>query len=241
MSVTLGSAFAGIGGWELGLSRSIPGLKTIWQIESDPFCRRILARHWPDAIRYGDITTLDMSRLESPDILAAGFPCTDISLCGGRTGLKGEKSGLWYNLWEIIRFLRCRVVLLENVAAITGNGLREIGACFASIGYDLEWTVISASGSVGAPHLRRRWFAVAYPHSLRAQIQAEREQSGIDLSGGIGPVRSPHWESWPTLPGICGVNDGISHRLDRVRSLGNAIVPQIAELIGQLVVRSGLL
>jgi hypothetical protein len=79
--LTVGSLFSGIGGIELGLEAT-GGFRTIWQVEIDPYCRRILEKHWPEIPKYGDITRLDPASLERPDLLAGGFPCQDLSTAG---------------------------------------------------------------------------------------------------------------------------------------------------------------
>tara|TARA_Y100000593_G_C4323788_1_gene345514 strand:+ start:1849 stop:2727 length:879 start_codon:yes stop_codon:yes gene_type:complete len=278
--ITLGSAFSGIGGFELGLERSsIPDLRTIWQIEKNEFCRKVLARHWPNALRYNDIEKLDYSGIEVPDILCAGFPCQDISVAGKQAGLKGENSGLWYNLFELIGILRPRIVLLENVPNVVNLGLPQICGAMAEIGYDMQWGIVSAA-SMGAPHLRRRWFAVAYPCDQWALLQQKSGQhkekvfthrlgSAQDASYspckhrkknsklskrmeeeqfveyGSGENRGFHpgnyWKGFPVKSGICRRDDGIPNRLDRIRSLGNAIVPACSEYVGNCLVDSGLI
>jgi DNA (cytosine-5)-methyltransferase 1 len=115
--LTVGSLFSGIGGIELGLEAT-GGFRTIWQVEIDPYCRRILEKHWPEVPKYGDITKLSSDDLERPDLLAGGFPCQDLSTAGLRAGLSGSRSGLWREFLRLIRDLRPRYVLVENVAAL---------------------------------------------------------------------------------------------------------------------------
>ena len=273
--IKIGSLFAGIGGFELGLERAIPGAKTIWQVEQNPFCQKVLAKHWPDAKIYNDVRNITKDTVEPVDILCGGFPCQDISLAGKGRGLHGEKSGLWWEMLRIISELRPRIIVLENVAAITIRGGREVVGSLAEIGYCTEWTVISAR-DFGAPHLRRRWFAVAYSDSIRSrqtrhreldstrregsQIQRRRSQKSADSNsasckgGGISVgvqqkdsdsdlsfSKERYWRQASSVSALCGVDDGIPDRLDRLRALGNAIVPQCSEWVGQQIVKSGLL
>ncbi len=261
--IRIGSAFSGIGGFEVGLERSISNSKTVWQIEQNPFCQKILRKHWPDAKIYDDVREVGAHNLEPVDIFCAGFPCQDISVAGKGEGLDGKKSGFWWECFRIISELRPRIIVLENVAAITFRGGREVVGSLASIGYDAEWTIISAK-QFGAPHLRKRWFCVAYPNrdsqssrskhetplegntantiSERTQVQIEGEQSSIPLFGSKGTKNSyNYWqENVPESP-LCRVDDGIPNRVDRLRALGNAIVPQCSEYIGKCIVGSGLL
>ena len=107
--IRIGSLFAGIGGFELGLERAISGSETIWQVEREPFCQKVLKKHWPNATIYDDVRTVGSHNLESVDILCGGFPCQDISTAGKGKGLEGEKSGLWFEMLRIISELRPRV------------------------------------------------------------------------------------------------------------------------------------
>lgn len=161
--ITIGSCFSGIGGFELGLERAIPNSTTIWQIEQDRFCQSVLARHWPSAVIHQDIRQVSSKVLPYVDIMCGGFPCQDISIAGKQEGINGEKSGLWWEMHRLISEIRPRVIVLENVAAIVRNGLSTVSESLAQLGYDLEWQIISAR-QFGAPHIRRRWFGVAYPN-----------------------------------------------------------------------------
>ena len=265
--IRIGSAFSGIGGFELGLERAIPNSKTVWQVEQNTFCQKILRKHWPDAKIYDDVREVGAHNLEPVDIFCAGFPCQDISVAGKGEGLNGKKSGLWWECFRIISELRPRIIVLENVSAITFRGGREVVGSLTSIGYDrCEWQVISAR-MFGAPHIRRRWFLVGYAsdtnsqskpdsshhaqtlegdttHTIseRTQVQTEGEQSSISLSGSKGTKNSHNYwrENVPESP-VCRVDDGVPNRMDRLRALGNAIVPQCSEYIGRCIVESGLL
>src|ERR1039457_217076 len=105
--MTFGSLFAGIGGMDLGLERA--GMECRWQIEIDPFCTKVLEKHWPKVKRYGDITKLNGSELESVDLICGGFPCQDVSLAGLRKGIgSGTRSGLYADMLRIVSVLRPR-------------------------------------------------------------------------------------------------------------------------------------
>lgn len=163
--IKIGSLFAGIGGFELGLERAIPNSETVWQVEQEPFCQKILKKHWPHSKIYNDVRAVGAHNLEQVDIICGGFPCQDISQANATAkGLEGEKSGLWFEMLRIISELRPRVAIMENVPAIYFRGLSTVLGGLSEIGYDVEWRTISAR-QFGAPHLRRRWFAVAYPNS----------------------------------------------------------------------------
>jgi DNA (cytosine-5)-methyltransferase 1 len=159
--IKIGSCFAGIGGFELGLERAIPNSCTIWQIEQNKYCQSILKKHWPNNKIYGDIRTINTAELEPVDIICGGFPCQDISTAGKMEGIHGKRSSLWFEMWRIISDLQPRIIVLENVPAITFQGLDTVLGCLAQLGYSAEWGIISAR-DFGAPHLRKRWFLVAY-------------------------------------------------------------------------------
>lgn len=155
---TIGSLFSGIGGLERGLELAMPGARTVWQVENDEFCRKVLATHWPDAVRYGDVSTT--SGLASVGVVCGGFPCQDISIAGKGAGIDGKRSGLWQEFARIVGEVGPRVVVVENVAALASRGLSRVLRDLARLGYVGSWNVVSAA-SVGAPHLRRRIFIVA--------------------------------------------------------------------------------
>lgn len=174
--LNIGSLFSGIGGLELGLEVAGVG-KTIWQVEQDDFCRNVLAKHWPEAERFDDIKTVGANNLRYADIICGGFPCQDISLAGSGAGLAGERSGLWGEMHRVIREIRPRFVIVENVPALTGRGLGTVLGDLASCGYDAQWDCISAA-SIGACHRRDRLFIIAHntdPHSGRREEQREQE------------------------------------------------------------------
>lgn len=173
---SIGSLFAGIGGFELGLERAIPGAFTQWQVEQNNFCQKVLAKHWPEARIYEDVRNITKNNVEQVDILCGGFPCQDISTAGKGEGLHGEKSGLYWEMHRIIDELQPRAVIMENVAAITIRGLGTVLGSLSQIGYDAEWCTIRAS-DFGAPHKRERWFCIAYPRTIGYYISNERKLS----------------------------------------------------------------
>lgn len=227
---TIGSLFSGIGGLELGLERAGLG-RTIWQAESDPFCRRVLAKHWPNVRQYTDIREID----QGADIMCGGFPCQDLSSAthGLGDGLEGEKSGLWFAYLDVVRKFRPDVVIVENVDTWR-RWLPTVRGDLENLGYVVEAYALAAE-NVGAPHIRARVFAVAYanPHEQPAcTLDAQ-----APILQAIANAVQGHWRSGP--PGGFRVADGISPRVDRCRAqaLGNAVVPQVAEIIGLEVKR----
>lgn len=238
--MNVGSLFSGIGGFDLGLERA--GFTISWQVEIDSYCQRVLAKHWPHVTRYGDITAMDWSTVQPVDLLCGGFPCQDLSFAGKRAGIEGARSGLWSEYVRAIVQLRPRYVLVENVPGLLTNAymgrvLGDLAAC----GYDAEWTVLSA-GSIGAPHLRERVWILAYPNSHGLEAHANEEILCLSSNNGyaerfIGSMGgASQWaEPCPIGARPMGVGNGIPTDVDRLRGLGNAVVPQIAEALGRMI------
>jgi DNA (cytosine-5)-methyltransferase 1 len=263
--------FSGIGGFSLGLERA--GMRTVAFCEADPFCRAVLAKHWPNVPCYDDVRTLSAARLAADgiavDVICGGFPCQDISFAGKGAGLAGERSGLWYEFHRLIEEIRPRCAIIENVSALRSRGLDAVLGSLAAIGYDAEWHCIPAS-AVGAPHRRDRIWIVAYRNAddesqsviavndearrvssdgAVADTQSQRvegrrpvrePQSRISITEGLlgrhrAACRAAHWE---VEPGVGRVADGVPARVDRLKALGNAVVPQIPEMIGRAILRN---
>ena len=158
--------FAGIGGFSYAAEKLVGGFETTQFIEINPFCQKVLNKHWSHVPIHDDITTFTATPGEF-DIITGGFPCQDISVAGLQKGITKEtRSGLFYELIRVIRMVRPKYVVLENVAAILNRGLDIVLRELSEAGYDAEWSVIPAS-SVGACHKRSRWWLVAYPNSFR--------------------------------------------------------------------------
>jgi DNA (cytosine-5)-methyltransferase 1 len=163
--------FSGIGGFSLGLERA-GGFETVAFCEIEPYCRKVLAKHWPNVPCYDDVRTLTADTLVrdgiAVDVICGGFPCQDLSFAGKRAGLSGERSGLWGEYRRLIGELRPRFVLAENVPGILSLGLGDVLGNLAALGYDACWECIPAS-AVGAPHRRDRWWLIAHPGSKQHQ------------------------------------------------------------------------
>lgn len=161
MTLTVGSTFSGIGGFDLGLQ--LAGWHVRWQIENDKFCNKILKRHWPEVTRFGDITTVDPGVLERVDLICGGFPCQDVSVAGNRAGLVGERSGLWFDYLRLVAALRPPWVLIENVPGLLssneGQDFQVILEGLAQCGYGVAWRILD-SQYFGVPQRRRRVFFV---------------------------------------------------------------------------------
>jgi DNA (cytosine-5)-methyltransferase 1 len=253
-----GSLFAGIGGMDLGLERA--GMQCAWQVEIDPYARRVLEKHWPSVPRHDDVRTFPPEGDWSCDLICGGFPCQDISKAGHvqgeRHGISGERSGLWAEYIRIIRRLRPGFVLVENVAKLLVRGMGRILGDLASLGMDAEWHCLPAA-AVGAPHIRDRVFILAYTVSQRLRLSRRapiaRPTQAIQAEAwqwqrlwthpyAVGPLDGVQGYgadgSWNVEPGVDRVVDGLPFGVDRNRGLGNAVVPQVAEWLGERIMEA---
>lgn len=236
--MTVGSLFAGIGGFDLGFERA--GFEIVWQVEIDEYCRRVLERHFPRAERFGDIRECGIANLRPVSILCGGFPCQDISTAGQRAGINGEKSGLWKEMLRVIRELRPEYVIVENVSALLFRGMETVLGDLADSGYDAEWDRIPAC-AIGAPHIRERIWIVAYPHSDRERCilggfceHSSHDESPNESLSQFAALAKSEW-NWSAQPCMAGVADGVPEYMDRYAHLGNAVVPQIAQWIAERI------
>lgn len=194
MKPRLAELCAGYGGLHLALiAAGRRNVDLAWYAESDPDAARVMARHHPDVPNLGDITAADWSSAEPVDILAAGFPCQDISNAGRRAGIDGQRSGVWRHVASAISVVRPRLVLLENVAALlVRGGVRVIGD-LAALGYVGCWMALRAS-DIGAPHQRNRVFILAHPADADRdtlwRLPGDRRQvpRGGQMRGGLMPT-----------------------------------------------------
>lgn len=241
------SLFAGIGGFDLGLERT-GGFETVAFCEIDPFCQRVLAKHWPGVPIYGDVRELLAGTLSADgitvDVICGGFPCQDISEAGKRAGIDGERSGLWAEYARLICEIRPGFVIVENVAALLGRGISRVLGDLASLGYDAEWDCVGAD-ALGASQHRQRLWILAYPNNARLQRPVWQGQSSAPRTwrapAHCEPLRSGgrYWPPGPSaIADIPRMADGPTDRVDRLKALGNAVVPQIPELIGRAILAS---
>jgi DNA (cytosine-5)-methyltransferase 1 len=228
--VAIGSLFSGIGGLELGLERAGLG-PTLWQVEIDAGCRRVLERHWPGAKRHEDVRTVGRRNLEPVEIICGGFPCQDVSQAarGRNAGLAGARSGLWFEFARVVWELRPRSVVVENVASGRRRWLPEVRRTLHLLGYDSTAYALSAA-DIGANHIRPRIFVVGHTHGGRESTRALDGEVAVLPSHAGGA-----WNGWVSGPRRLRMDDGLPRGLDRLKMLGNAVVPQCAEVIGRII------
>ncbi len=233
--------FSGIGGFSLGLEQA--GMETIAFCEFDKHAQAILKKHWPEVPRHQDVRTLDGRQYRgSVDVVCGGFPCQDLSVAGKKAGFDGERSSLYREMLRIISECMPRYAIFENVTGLlTGESGRWFGQFLydlAEIGYDAEWHCIPAC-FLGASHRRDRVWVVAYPNKINRESGEFRQVLGqSDLSRKL----SRGFERIERRPNtaeslLYRENDGIPTRpyRDRLARLGNAVVPQIPEIIGRAI------
>jgi DNA (cytosine-5)-methyltransferase 1 len=232
------SLFSGIGGLELGLERA--GMTVVGQVEIDEFCRRVLAKHWPEVPRHDDVRTaiewwLGAAR-PRVDVVCGGFPCQPVSTMGKRRAQDDPRWG-WPWFADVVRAVRPRYVVVENVVGLLDTGFGDVLGDLAALGFDAEWSVLSAC-AMGAPHTRERVFVLAYPTGADGfeAVQVPTAVPGRRTSAGA-EGRGPRWSGWLPESQVDRVAYGAARSVgfDELTALGNAVVPQVAEHIGRLV------
>ena len=279
--------FSGIGGFSLGLERA--GMETIAFCEIEPFCKKVLKKHWPNVPVFEDIRKLTANELpEKPDVICGGYPCQPFSVAGKQRGEEDNRH-LWPEMFRLIREVRPAWVIAENVAGHINLGLDKVLFDLESEGYQTQSFVIPAC-AVNAQHRRDRVWIVGYSeyngsptdkkygkpkedgdHIKKGEIAASqskgasssRDCKALEIMGNTCSARmqagipeqkqrekrkskKPNNRSnrlngwtgngiWSVEPAVGRVADGIPGRVDRIRSLGNSVVPQIPEIIGKAI------
>lgn len=241
--------FSGIGGFALSATWVWGSeYENVGHSEIEKYPCKVYHNHFPESECLGDITKIDWSRFAGTiDLVTGGFPCQPHSVAGKRKG-SGDERDLWAECVRAIREIRPRFTLFENVGELLRSGggrfFNRVLSDLAYVGYDAEWDIVPAC-AIGATHTRERVFIIANPsevrwrRSFKGDTPQERNLGNyfqsLCYAGGI-----LSWADWETIkterkvnsqPLIVGVDDGISDRMDRVKSLGNAIVPQCAAVI----------
>lgn len=240
------SLFAGIGGLELGLERA--GMTVVGQVEIDQFCRSVLAKHWPEVPRHDDVRTAVDWWLSRPrpavHVVAGGYPCQPFSSAGRRRGIADERWGRPW-MFDVVRAVRPQYIVVENTASLLDDAdafgwmLGDLADC----GFNADWSVLSAC-VVGAPHTRERLFLVAHADSGDGApgLGAVIEAAPVPARGlRPGPWADPVDGLLAAARRSDRVAHGIPDELEpaRVKALGNAVVPQVSEHIGRLIMAEG--
>ena len=224
--------FSGIGGFSLGLERA--GMETVAFCEIEEYPCKVLAKHWPEVPIYNDVRTLTYDKLKSDgingiDVICGGFPCQPYSTAGKRLGEKDDRA-LWPEMFRLIQECKPNWVIGENVAGFINMGLDNVLSDLESIGYSARAIVIPAC-SVNRDHWRQRVWILADSMQRIGQV-------GRNASGSRRESEQISWHGMgkeKASPRVVGRFDGIPNGMDRIRALGNAVVPYIPELIGRAI------
>ena len=255
MTLKLLDTFAGIGGFSYAAERLVGGFKTTQFIEIEPYCQKILNKHWPEVPIHDDITTFTAEPFQY-DVICGGFPCQSISTAGKGEGItETSKSGLWFELIRTIRMVRPKYFVLENVSAILNNGLDIVLRDIYETGnYECQWCCIPSS-SIGACHQRDRWFLLGISTDTKGSKGNEYETERGDGKTRIQKVSrnrdrsenpyawrftehrlNPNWRGYVSKQCLCRGDDGLRNRVDRLKALGNSVVPQVVAIPLQKVI-----
>ena len=234
MSLTHLSLFSGIGG--LDLAAELAGIKTVAQCEWADYPTKVLEKHWPDVPRWKDIKTLtgesfyERTGRRTVDIISGGFPCQPFSVAGKQRGKEDDRY-LWPEMLRVIRELKPKWVVGENVSGLIRGALTDILSDLEGAGYEAR-AYSSEARNVGGMFRGQRIAVVAASHNRGAfmrrngEFSADGEIERCRNNNRRGKKKPDLWEWWQIEPRPYGMADGISCRVDRLRCLGNAVVPQ---------------
>lgn len=231
IKLTHGSLFSGIGGFELGAERQ--GIETKWNCEIEDYNRKILKQNFENAKQYADIR--EMQQPDYVDIISGGFPCQDISIANiNAKGIKGNRSGLWSEMFRIIRLVRPKYIIIENSPMLLVRGFERVLCDLSEIGFNAEWQTLSAE-AFGYCHKRERLYCIAYTDSIgrnEEEIQTSIFNQTIPKASG--------WEFSRTISReirnkdnseLVRNDDGLPFVVDRIKASGNAVMPELAEYL----------
>ncbi len=234
--------FAGIGGFSLGLERA--GMKCVGQVEIDPYCQKVLKKHWPDVKRMSDIREVKGDEFGTVELICGGFPCQPFSQSGERCGQEDDRY-LWPEMLRVIQANRPHWVLGENVNGIIDMALDEVLANLENQGYASQAIIIPAC-SIGAQHIRGRVWILANSKCGGLQVnipEFDYFREGFSISSPLAngcdeELVQEDGLSWPPQSRIRRVANGFPNWMDRIKALGNAVVPQIPEIIGRYILKT---
>lgn len=231
--LTHGSLFSGVEGF--GLGAAFAGIKTLWSCEFEEYQTGIIKKNFGENHEIcRDIRTY--SKPPFVDILSGGFPCQDISIVGKGVGITGARSGLWSEMYRILREIRPRYVIIENSPMLLVRGFERILCDLSKIGYDAEWQCLSGT-DFGIQQGRERLYCIAYPESVNRQrgctASLFRKPYLSWKSGGI----YPGWRDRQSIPPsrFAGKSNGVPNRVDRTVCMGNAVQPIIAHYLFECI------
>ena len=259
MALTHGSLFTGIGGIDLGMEWA--GFETLWQVEINPFCNKVLAKRWPDVPRFSDIREVGKHNLRPVDVISGGFPCQDLSrAAGGKERGLLNRSGLWFEYARIIRELRPRWVLVENVPDLKNIAADIVLSDLEGAGYSC-WSSVVGLETLGAPIKRERVFILCHDNAHDIPDLPERLRDGVggwtlppDVERSLAEA-GEKWRHWKHELGTGDASQdggakepepvayargrgavyGIPDWTHRLKALGNSCTPVIPALFGAFI------
>ena len=222
--------FAGAGGGILG--GHLLGWRTVCAVEWEPYPASVLAARQNDGLLppfpiWDDVQTFDGKPWRGiVDVISGGFPCQDISAAGKGAGIDGEQSGMWREMARIIHEVRPQYVSVENSPALTSRGLGRVLGDLAEMGFNAKWGVLGAT-DIGANHKRERiWIVGKVSDPMHPRLERQREKRKL---GGTSQKTKVGWSNWwQSEPDVGRVADGVAARVDRLKSLGNGQVSEVA-------------
>ena len=230
---------AGIGGLEIGVGRAVR-TRVLGYVERDAYAAAVLLARMEDSslepapVWCGNLEDFDAAPFAGVDLVTAGFPCQPFSVAGKRKGTEDER-WLWPEIVRILRDVGPRLVFLENVPGILRQGLGEVLGTLAEFGFAAEWDFLPAA-DVGALHFRRRWWVLAADPCCMQLLEQCRGLGRPSRPDTLEPRRNGETGSSPGTPArisqprVDRAGDGFRARVDRLRCLGNAVVPDQAAL-----------
>jgi len=227
--------FSGIGGFSLGFERA--GMNTVAFCEYDPHARKILKKHWPEVPIHEDIRQLNGEKYYGIDVLCGGFPCQPYSRSGKQLG-ENDHRDLWPEMRRVIEESRPRWIVCENSSNVLNMAFGKIRSDLEAIGYEVGEPLCIPACAINADHRRERAWICANSKNIGLQGIGEKEISRIaglqiELTGIFESKRS---RSSISKPGMLRSYNGIPCGVDRIKRLGNAVVPQIPEAIGRIII-----
>ena len=228
--------FSGIGGFSLGLERA--GMTTVAFCEIDPFCRKVLRKHWPNVPIFEDVRTLTNEQTGTVELVCGGFPCQPFSVAGHRKGHEDIRN-MVQPMLGIVQATKPAWFVGENVEGFVDIGLDSLCSELGGLGYSTRAISLPAV-AVGLPTMERHLWIVATTSSKRLErfwkIAVQTIEDGTKEFQGSDPRGSDRWD----LPEsrLCGVGERIPRRVDRLRALGNAVDPHIPELLGRAIMQA---
>jgi len=210
--------FSGIGGFALAARWA--GIETVGFCEIEEFPRKVLQKNFPGVSIHHDIRELNGEEYVGIDLITGGYPCQPFSTVGKRRGTEDDRH-LWPEMLRVITQAKPTWVVCENVYGHVTMGLDEVLADMESEGYAAQPFVVPACAK-DAPHRRYRVWVIAHSTGIGSYgvIPTKRRDLAPDIWG--------EWKEWEIKPVVLGEDDGLPDRVDRIKGLGNAIVPQVA-------------